>query len=67
MMNVFVHLSREKKLRKLGLLSPEKRRLRCDFIMCMNMFLGGNEDEGTRFFSLIITGRTRSSGHKLKH
>ncbi|KAK4824227.1 hypothetical protein QYF61_012201, partial [Mycteria americana] len=58
------HISREERLRELGMVSL-KRRLRGDPINVCKYLMEGNE-EGTRLFSVVPTGRTRGNGHKLK-
>ena len=65
------HLSYEERLRELGLFSLEKRQPRgtwtFTFINVNKYLIEGNEDEGARLFSIVLTDRTRGSGHKLKH
>ena len=50
------HLSYEERLRKLGLFSLEKRRLRGDLIVAFQYLRGSYKQEGEQLFTQIVIG-----------
>ena len=60
------HLSYEDRLRELGLLSLEKRRLWGNLIVPFQYLKGVYKKEGNRLFSRVCCDKTRVYGFKLK-
>ena len=60
------HLSYEERLRELGLLSLEKRRLQGELIVAFQYLKGAYKLEGERLFLRVDSGRTRRNGLKLR-
>jgi len=59
------HLSCEDRLRELGVLSLEKRRLRGDLRAAASAWRGYRKD-GEGLFTRVCSDRTRGKGSKLK-
>ena len=60
------HLSYEERLRELGMLSLEKRKLQRDLIVAFQYLKGAYKLEGERLFLRVDSGRTRRNGLKLR-
>jgi len=61
------HLSCKERLRELGLISLEKRRLTVDLINVYKCLKGWCKKGRARLFSVVPSGRSRGNGHQLKH
>ncbi|MBW6993504.1 hypothetical protein KXS70_24620, partial [Salmonella enterica subsp. enterica serovar Weltevreden] len=60
------HLPYKDRLRELGLLSLEKRRLKGDLIAAFQYLNGAYEQEGSQLFTRVDNGRTKGNGFKLR-
>ena len=60
------HLPYKGRLRELGLLSLEKRRLRCDLTAALQYLKGAYKQEGSQLFERVDNSRTRGNVFKLK-
>ena len=56
----------ETRLRKTGLMSLEKRRVRGDLIQVFKMLKGFDKMDSTKFFKLAGNGKTRGNSFKIK-
>jgi len=66
MIRALEHLSYEDRLRKLGLFSLEKRRLRGDLTAAFQYLKGAYRKDGEGLLTRVCSDRTRGNGCKLK-
>lgn len=66
MMKGWWHLSHEERLREMGLLSLEKRKLQGDLIVLFQYLEGVYKKDGDSLFSRACCDRTRGDSFKLK-
>ena len=64
MISEISHLSYEQRLKKLGLISLEKRRIRGDLIQAFKIIKGFDKVDSTKFFTFSTLSSTR--GHRFK-
>ena len=60
------HLSYEERLRELGLLSSQERRLRGDLTVAFQYLKGAYKQEVERLFTRVDSDRTRGNGFNLR-
>jgi len=60
------HLSYEERLRELGLLSSQERRLRGDLTVAFQYLKGAYKQDGERLLTRVGSDRTRGNGFQLR-
>lgn len=60
------NLTHKERLKELGLFSLKKRRVKWDLIHVYGYLLSGRKEDGGRFFSVVLTGKTKTNKYKLK-
>ena len=60
------HLSYEERLRELGLLSSQERRLRGDLTVAFQYLKGAYKQDGERLLTRMGSDRTRGNGFQLR-